>query len=414
MDLALAFERIHPPSLQGFLHWLDAGAVEIKRDLEQAENDAVRVMTVHGAKGLQAPVVFLPDTMQTPTRLPTLMWPVDGDGGEGLLWAPYRDACEDVALQERESCARKQREEYRRLLYVAMTRARDRLIVCGWRGERAESDDCWYRMITRALEAQGNRLGLQRVDDPLLAAAGETDGCSVLRLMCAQEKHPEPAEVAAVAAHQELPDWARKPCDTEPAPPQLLAPSRQEEEPALRSPLGDDGGRRFARGRLIHRMLQSLPDLPPARRAAAASAFVTRPVHRLSAAAAGEIVREVLAVLEHPEWAEVFGPGSVAEVPLSGVIGGRVISGQVDRLLITATAVTILDFKSDRPPPLSAAEVPSVYYRQMAAYRAAMQAIYPDRPVRCALLWTDGPQLMILDNALLDRHAPKLPEPSGP
>jgi ATP-dependent helicase/nuclease subunit A len=104
----------------------------------------------------------------------------------------------------------------------------------------------------------------------------------------------------------------------------------------------------------------------------------------------------------------------VAEVPLSGVIGGRVISGQVDRLLITATAVTILDFKSDRPPPLSAAEVPSVYYRQMAAYRAAMQAIYPDRPVRCALLWTDGPHLMVLDDALLDRHAPHLSEPPRP
>jgi ATP-dependent helicase/nuclease subunit A len=269
-------------------------------------------------------------------------------------------------------------------------------------------------MITRALEAQGNRLGLQRVDDPLLAAAGETEGAGVLRLTCAQEEPPKPAEVAAVAARQALPEWAQRPCDTEPPPPQLLAPSRQEEEPALRSPLGDDGGHRFARGRLIHRMLQSLPDLPPARRAAAAAAFVNRPVHRLGAEAAGEIVREVLAVLEHPEWAEVFGPGSVAEVPLSGMIGGRVISGQVDRLLITAAAVTILDFKSDRPPPSNAADVPSVYYRQMAAYRAALRAIYPDRPVRCALLWTDGPHLMVLDDALLDRHTPRLPEPPKP
>jgi ATP-dependent helicase/nuclease subunit A len=161
-------------------------------------------------------------------------------------------------------------------------------------------------------------------------------------------------------------------------------------------------------------MLQSLPDLPPARRAAAAAAFVNRPVNRLSAEAAQEIIREVLAVLEHPDWTELFGPGSVAEVPLSGVIGGRVISGQVDRLLITASAVTILDFKSDRPAPAGAAEVPSVYYRQMAAYRAAMRAIYPDRPIRCALLWTDGPQLMVLDDALLDRHAPRLSEPPSP
>jgi ATP-dependent helicase/nuclease subunit A len=137
-------------------------------------------------------------------------------------------------------------------------------------------------------------------------------------------------------------------------------------------------------------------------------------VHRLSAEAAQEIIGEVLAVLEHPEWTELFGPGSVAEVPLSGMIGGRVISGQVDRLLITSSTVTILDFKSDRPAPADAVEVPSVYYRQMAAYRAAMQAIYPDRPVRCALLWTDGPQLMVLDDALLDRHAPRLSEPAKP
>ena len=212
--------------------------------------------------------------------------------------------------------------------------------------------------------------------------------------------------MAAVAAPRSLPAWAQRPCRAEPEPPQPLAPSRQEDEPAVRSPLGDDGARRFKRGRLVHRMLQSLPDLPPERRAAAAASFAARPVHGLSAEAQVEIVREVLAVLEHPEWAEVFGCGSAAEVPLSGVIGGRVISGQVDRLLVTETAVTIVDFKSDRPPPPAAAEVADVYYRQMAAYRAALQSIYPDRPVRCALLWTDGPQLMVLDDALLDRHAP--------
>ena len=406
LDLALTFERIHAPSLQGFLHWLDAGALEIKRDLEQSENAAVRVMTVHGAKGLQAPIVFLPDTMQAPTKLPALMWPVDGDGGQSLLWPPCRDAWEQVAIREREACALKQREEYCRLLYVAMTRARDRLIVCGWRGERAQADGCWYGMITRALHVFGDRLGLEVVEDPLLAAAGETDGAGVLRLTCAQEKQPEPARLARVAAPCSLPAWAQTPPTAEPEPPLPLAPSRQEDEPPMLSPLGDDSGRRFKRGRLIHRMLQSLPDLPPARRAAAAAAFAARPVHGLGAEAQEELVREVLAVLEHPEWADLFGGGSVAEVPLSGVVGGRVVSGQVDRLLVTEQAVTLLDFKSDRPPPTAAEEVSAVYYRQMAAYRAAVQSIYPDRPVRCALLWTDGPQLMVLNDALLERHAP--------
>jgi ATP-dependent helicase/nuclease subunit A len=344
--------------------------------------------------------------MKTPTRLSALMWPMDGDGCEGLLWPPYRDACEDVGVRERERMTMKQREEYRRLLYVAMTRARDRLIVCGWRGDRSEPDGCWYDMITRALQAAGDRIGLERVDDALLAAVGETDGVSVLRITCAQEKRPEPPRMAAVPAPRSLPAWALRPCAAEPQPPRPLAPSRPEDEPAVRSPLGDEGGRRFKRGRLVHRMLQSLPDLAPERRAAAAAAFAARPMHGLGAEAQGAIIREVLAVLEHPEWAEVFGPGSAAEVPLSAVIGGRVISGQVDRLLVTESAVTILDFKSDRPPPPTAAEVADVYYRQMAAYRAVLQSIYPDRPVRCALLWTDGPHLMALNDALLDRHAP--------
>lgn len=406
LDLALAFDRIHAPSLQGFLQWLDAGAVEIKRDLEQAENDAVRVMTVHGAKGLQAPIVFLPDTMQVPTKLPALMWPVGGDGSESLLWPPSSETLEDVALREKEACAQKQREEYRRLLYVAMTRARDRLIVCGWRGDRGEPDGCWYGMITRALEAACDSLKLERVEDALLAEAGETDGTSVLRITCPQERQPEPAQRATVALPRSLPVWALTPPAAESQPPLPLAPSRQEDEPALHAPLGDDGGQRFKRGRIVHRMLQGLPDLPPPRRAAAAASFAARPLHRLSAEAQREIVREVLAVLEHPDWTEVFGRGSAAEVPVSAVIGGRVVSGQIDRLLVTDTLVTILDFKTDRPAPVDAAAVPTVYYRQMAAYRAALRSIYPNRRIRCALLWTDGPHLMELDDALLERHAP--------
>ncbi len=406
LDLALAFERIHAPSLQGFLQWLDAGAVEIKRDLEQAENDAVRVMTVHGAKGLQAPIVFLPDTMQVPTRLPTLMWPVDGDGEEGLLWPPSSEAYENVALREKEACAQRQREEYRRLLYVAMTRAQDRLIVCGWRGDRGEPDGCWYGMITRALDAACDTLKLEKVEDALLAAVGETDGATVLRITCAQERQPPPAPWTAVATPRPLPAWATAPAAAEPQPPKPLAPSRQEDEPAMRAPLGDDGGRKFKRGRLVHRMLQGLPDLPPARRAAAAAAFAARPLHDLGTEAQKEIVREVLAVLEHPQWAEVFGPGSAAEVPVSAVIGGRVVSGQIDRLLVTESTVTVVDYKTDRPAPADAAAVPTVYYRQMAAYRAALRSIYPERRIRCALLWTDGPHLMELDDALLERHAP--------
>lgn len=406
LDLALAFERIHAPSLQGFLHWLEAGAVEIKRDLEQAEPDAVRVMTIHGAKGLQAPIVFLPDTMQVPRQPPTLLWPMDADNGEGLLWPPYRDACDDVALVERNHSLAKQEQEYRRLLYVAMTRARDRLVVCGWRGKQPERDGCWYRMILRGLEA-AEGLGLHRVEDPFLAAMGETETTSVVRLICPQEEPPQPAPAQPSRRQRPLPQWARTSPSAEPEPPQPLAPSRPtDEEPALLSPLGEDGGIRFKRGTLIHRLLQHLPELPPERRADAAREWLTRPVHGLSTAERDELLGEVLAVIEYPEWQHLFAAGSRAEVAIAGAVGAHVISGQIDRLLITPSAVTVLDFKSDREPPRDATRVPVAYCRQMAAYRAVLQQIYPDRRIRCVLLWTQGPHLTVLDDSMLDAFAP--------
>ncbi len=406
LELALTYERTHAASLQGFLQWLAAGTVEIKRDMEQSERDAVRVMTVHGAKGLQAPVVFLPDTMQVPRQGAKLLW--TGDAGAPLVvWPPGRDACESVAEAERQRLAAKQRQEYRRLLYVAMTRARDRLIVCGWRGRNREPEDCWYTLVVEGLRAAGARIGLEEIDDPFLAAAPEIDGRRILRLTCPQEAPTgRPAATAATDAAP-LPAWAttRPPPEPEPASP--LAPSRpDDEDPPVRSPFGPDDGARFKRGRIIHRLLQTLPDVAPDRRAAVAGAWLGRPVHGLDAGAQAAIAAEVMAVLDDPRHRALFGPGSRAEVPLTGAIGGRVISGQVDRLLVAADAVTVLDYKTNRPPPRDPAAVPELYLKQMAAYRAALARIYPDRPVRCVLLWTDGPILMPLDPALLDRHAP--------
>jgi ATP-dependent helicase/nuclease subunit A len=177
----------------------------------------------------------------------------------------------------------------------------------------------------------------------------------------------------------------------------------------VRSPFGADDGARFRRGRLVHRLLQSLPELPAERRRAAAVRFLARPVHGLEAAAAAAITDETLAVLEQPDFAALFGPGSRAEVPLVGLVGGRVVSGQVDRLLVTDDAVLVVDYKTNRPAPSLPADVPAVYLAQLAAYRAALAVIYPGKAVRCLLLWTDGPRLMELSADLLDAHAPAPP-----
>ncbi len=174
-----------------------------------------------------------------------------------------------------------------------------------------------------------------------------------------------------------------------------MAPSRPERaEPAPRSPLGDDGGAGFRRGLLVHRLLQTLPQLDPSARAMAGRRFLARPVHGLEPAEQEALLNETLAVLNDPAMAALFGPGSLAEVPVVGVLDGRVLSGRIDRMLVTDAAVLIVDYKTLRPVPPDEDKVPALYIDQLRAYRAAIARIYPGRDVRCALLWTDGPTLM--------------------
>ena len=402
LDLALDYERSHAASLQGFLHWLEVGAVEVKRDLEHGTRDAVRVLTVHGSKGLQAPVVFLPDTLQVPRGGATLLWP-ETDDETILLWPPRRDAVEAVAEAERERLAGRRDEEHRRLLYVAMTRAEDRLYICGWHTQRTPPDGCWYNLIRAGLA--GIAEAVPATGD--LAEAAEAE--PVLRLACPQDGPIDGDDpvVGDAGGGAELPEWTRRPAPAEVDPPRPLAPSRPDgEEPPVRSPFGADDGSRFKRGRLVHRLLQSLPDIPAARRRDAASAWLARPVHDLDADAVAAIVDETMAVLEAPELAPLFGPGSRAEVPFVGTVGAHVLSGQIDRLLVTATTVSIVDYKTNRPPPERIDDVAEVYLRQMAAYGAAMARVYPGRSVACHLLWTEAPRLMTLPDDILAAHAP--------
>lgn len=415
LNLALAYEREATPSLEGFLHWLESGEREVKRDLE-AGADEVRIMTVHGAKGLQAPIVFLPDTLQRPNDGSRLLWlPEQGEEPAPLpLWAPRRALEERIAGAARAREAEAMEEEQHRLLYVALTRAEDRLYVCGWHGRRPPPAGNWYELVERALAAD---LG-EALDFDFTAELPEGEGWSGpgWRLAAAQEAEPEgAAEDSAVAATPPLPDWVERPPLPEASPPRPLAPSRpSESEPAPRSPLGPDGGAGFRRGLLIHRLLQSLPELPPEARAETGRRWLGQPLHGLEPAEAEALLAETLAVLETPAFAALFGPGSRAEVPIAGLVAGPpqaqgeplAIAGQIDRLYVDAERVLVVDFKTNRPPPLHASGVPRVYLRQMAAYRALLRRIYPERDVRCALLWTDGPRLMELAPEALEAELP--------
>jgi len=392
---ALAYERQRPPTLQGFLSWFEAGTAEIKRDTEQ-NRDEVRVMTVHGAKGLEANIVFLPDTCGVPDGRndPRILWT---EGRDPLPLWPIRSSNDTSACAAARDSGRRARErEYRRLLYVAATRARDRLYICGWQGP-TRPGGCWYDLIAPAIES-----------DPRAVEVTLPWNETAIRLHLRQEGPPEhdalPQSIDTLISG--LPRWCDQLPPEDPIPPRPLMPSRPDVEPPVRSPLDGDDAARFKRGRLIHRLLQMLPELPRHEREAAARRFLARPAHGLTAEAQDELVRETLAVLDHPEFADLFTGNGVAESPIVGRLGTRVLSGQIDRVVVARDAVFVLDYKTNRPVPRDPDDVPSVYLAQMAAYRAAVQTIYPDRQIRCCLLWTDGPRLMELPADLLDRHAP--------
>ncbi len=389
---ALAYERDHAPSLQGFLAWLEQGALEVKRDLE-AGGPAVRIMTVHGAKGLQAPIVFLPDTTQPAKAQDSLLEDPRHAlvlRSSGLLKAvPF-------AAQVQGANEAATAQEYRRLLYVALTRAEDRLYLCGYLGGKALSPDSWYALAAKALA------GLEADQAQALS--------EILAPVAApQSAAPERPRLAArpTAPPPPLADFAARPPPPEPTPPRPLAPSRPSgEEPPGLSPLAESEGGRWRRGLLLHRLLQSLPELPAARRAAAARRFLSEPAQGLDPATVAAWTAEILAVMELPEAAPLFGPDSRAEVPIVGRVGGQRIAGRLDRLAVTAEAVWLADYKTNRPPPASEDAVPEQYLRQLAAYGALLAEIYKGKEIKSFLLWTDGPRLMQISP---DRLAPWVP-----
>jgi ATP-dependent helicase/nuclease subunit A len=406
LNSALAYSRMHPPSLQGFLHWLRRSGAEVKRETEGA-GSLVRVMTVHGAKGLQAPLVILPDTTSLPPDEGSILWATDPATSRSVpIWSPRREIRCAAAQRLRDAAAQRRKEEHNRLLYVALTRAEDRLLVCGWQTRRGLDEACWYRLVERGFDA----LPAER------ATFDAWDG-EWRRYATPQRAQPETASGEAPEARiDELPrwagaapDWQATPPREEPGLPERLAPSRPENVelgpvPAAATPLAarEAAGNRFRRGSLLHALLQHLPELPAERRAVAALAWLDRPGNGLVPGEAKTLARETLAILDHTKLAPLFGPGSRAEVPLTGLAGGLVVGGLVDRLAVLDDRVLVADYKTNRRPPTRVADTPVLYRRQMAAYRAVLRDIFPGRAIVCALVWTQTAQVVILPDELLD------------
>ncbi len=395
LNLALDYERREAPSLQGFLHWIRVGRNEVKRDMEM-NRDEVRVMTVHGAKGLEAKNVILIDATTVrpegafPPRL--LDTPLSGaPGGKALIWGMAKDKDVGPMTAARNATLDAARDEYRRLLYVGMTRAADRLVVCATRGEREKiPENCWYELVGEALK-------------PLAAEDVDSDGDKIWRLR-KSEPAADKAESTA-SAHIDFPAWLRGKAVTQKKAPRVISPSDTGDEILPRLPGVGDRDKALRRGIVIHRLLQSLPDIDPERRDGAAKAFFARQ-RNFSDAERLEMSARALRILNGPRFAPLFAPGSRAEISIAGELlsNGETlrVAGYVDRLAVTDTEVLIGDFKTNRPPPTRIADAPSSYIRQLALYRAVLRKIYPTRAVRAALIWTETPDLVELSQDVLD------------
>lgn len=388
LALALSFPQHGPPTLQHFLQWLAADDIEIKRELDQGERNEVRLLTVHAAKGLQAPIVILPDTAVEPkANWDALTW-----AGKTPIWAASSKQQRDPESQTlRNAASELSIQEEARLLYVALTRAEDRLYIGGWKATKEPTEKTWYQRVIAACEALEAESAMTPEDFQLegLEGSGYTMGEAAA---LSSEEQP-----AADTGRPPLPYWASEPAPAEAQPKRPLAPSRPSPPPpAARSPLRDRTAetKRFQRGLLLHRLFEHLPGIPAHDRQATAGRILSDAALEEPALAA--LLETAESVLNHPDFAPIFSSDALAEAPLTGIVGGQTVSGVVDRLLVTPAKVLVVDYKTNRLPPPDADSVPLSYKRQMQTYARLLAGIYPDREIQTALLWTEAPRLDIV------------------
>lgn len=383
LSLALHYEQSHPPSLQGFLHWIKSNETEIKRDMDKARNE-VRILTIHASKGLQAPVIFMPDTTGLPQHPDNLQWMQTMSGHTLPLWTMLSKRGNKHLQELKEHDRDESLDEYRRLLYVAMTRAQDELYICGWKGEKALGSGNWYELIENVVK-----------DD---AAWQDMNGRKVLLLGNEQGKAGKQGASHEPAAT--MPVWLNTKPTAEKVPSKPLSPSKLTEEGIQKLPQASQAAR--LRGVLVHRLLQYLPQYAEAERDAVMQRFIAHYGEGLNERERSEIARQVTALLQHPDFSEVFSEHSAAEVPLVGVIEDAkgmpvTVAGQIDRLAVSGNEVLIVDFKTGATVAQDSSFVPTAYRKQLGLYRKLVQKIYPDKTVRCAIIWTSAAKLMPMD-----------------
>ena len=408
LDETIAFAGEGGIGLQSFISHLNRAKPEIKREVE-LDRDEVRILTVHASKGLEARVVFLVDPCNAPWtekhRPPVLT--IQTRQGEGHIWLPSSDLHVDATREATEALRIAAEEEYRRLLYVGMTRAADRLIVCGFRGITEPKFDHWHSMVHSALEGtasqledqDGNPNGLRWTEN---GKPADTGGVALPRDVTGKQTEPE-----------ELPEWLVTQVPHEKPLPKPLTPTGAfalidtgEPRNSAFERLGSVDNPAFflQRGRAVHRLLELLPDVPLEKRAELAGNYLKNVGADWRENQRKSTWMSVQSILEEERFSHLFSGASLAEVSLTGKLvtrsGERLIVGQIDRLVVRDDEVAIIDYKTGHSIP---DEIPDQYLTQMALYRELVHRIYPSHPITCHIVWVHGPELVPVPENLLDK-----------
>ncbi|WP_420407688.1 double-strand break repair helicase AddA [Hoeflea sp.] len=420
LGLALDHEQAGVPGLQAFLAMLETDSPEIKREME-AGSGAVRIMTVHAAKGLEAPVVFLVDSggeAAQSSHEPNLwLLPQASASAPDMppvpIWLPDKSFHNGATEPLREAARDRAEEEYRRLLYVGLTRAADRVVVCGYRGVREARSPTWHSLVAAGFEraAQSGNYEIseiERFEDslPFKVVRMQRTGAT---LALAGEKIAQTGLGSGSPASVPL-----TPLEPPKRLPRPLAPSgvsavlEDSIEPPVRSPFADKpSGSSLAleRGSMIHRLLQVLPSLDPDGREEALGRYLGRAMPGSVTTERDLVAQQVLSVINDPEFAAVFASPGEAEVSVMGTlrINGeeRAVSGRIDRLAVMEDSVLIVDYKTGHAPGPSGS-APESHVSQLAVYRALLAPLYPDRRIQAALVYVSAPLLMEIPDTVLD------------
>ena len=389
MNLALDFEKNNTPSLQGFLGWLKLRDVTVKRDLEQGDVKAVRITTVHSSKGLEAPIIFLPDTKALGGGKQNKLFWINDKKGEVPLWFASSGELPFPMKDEKEAAKAEAEKESKRLLYVAVTRPQDRLYITAWdrknskesagddENKNQDKKDSWYDLISESFDKT--------------KSFEDADG-KVFFISSAQKTTVKNEDVRKEKNKASLPSWISEKAKEEPLPLKPLAPSKIgiEDDAIAPSPFVTARSGAIQKGKIIHKLLQFLPDAPFDKREQIIGKYLDLNAEEWDENEREKVAKEVMNVLSDERLKCFFGEGSKAEVPIIGMLGDEAFSGQVDRLWIGEKEVVIIDYKTNQNVPAKLEEVPKLYKKQLSVYKELLAKLFKEKSVKAYILWTQN------------------------